>query len=340
MLGHNSFTPGFSARQNLQKQYVEELVPKVKFPLLFEITKNDRRHYAFGTYHLALEEEMPACLSSVIERCSIGMTENLGYIPEELKQDIFLTENSQLHQYLFTKFVNEDCRTEFEKNVRDVLQSFNIRVDNLNMLSPTLVVALFHTCIIRRSDPKKLVIDEALYRHFLEAGRIHHPLSVNVWPSILNMCKQSDSGIERCSEGLRIEESFSNMAEQINNYYLKPETRCLQVNKYEMIQKSHYMNDDLMDETVQGSVQNLTLPPEQLKKMNTEWVQTFLNLASKTSGSIFMACGMSHFYSKAQNEALPSILDILKTKGYQIRRVQQVDCINEQETAHYVKLGS
>lgn len=287
--------------------------PQVKYPLLYEVTKDGKKHHLLGTFHFAPLNYMPQYVLDIINASYFLITEGVTSMPGNFKTLVSsgpFYENFNCGDYL---------HDDFKKDIAKILELFSIESNDLNSLSLCFLRFLFGQFISQREVAEKLRMDDKLIKKFKSKTQPNEKniteLATDEIHKIIDHCAEIEKKLkEELPE--TIHSLLLDTCNQINDYYLSPNNR----EKNTPLQQeavSLFLNKNLHE-----------LGPHSLDHLfrlgwraayedkNHEWVSIFIK-NHESHDHMLLACGFDHLTCPEN-----SIVFLLQKEGFTVSYVQ------------------
>lgn len=310
----------------------------VKYPLLYQVSKDGRTHYVLGHAHPMPLEAMPGYVRDTIAKCSVLLSESIVDIPEAAKAKLFHQEPTKNS---FMPFLDDLIVQQLKTDLRPILASRGITEITLENISGTLLYQLFNMSIQRRMVKALPVIDETLIALFKQNHQPIFELNKTVDIDLFwKFCTETDAEIcsnmsidpddeDSCYLIERAQSKLADMAREIKEHY---QTGSLRIEALQKIERE-FMGEDLDTELHKKQMakelkeQSLFIETTCTQE-NKAWVTLFKELHQQGTDGMLLASGYMH--TLASDE---SLLNLLANEGFTISRVKAPEVTFENQFA-------
>lgn len=310
----------------------------VKYPLLYQVSKDGRTHYVLGHIHSVPLEAMPEYVKDVIAKCNLLLSEAIVDFPEGAQDKLFHqepTKNSFLH--LLDDLTIQRLKTD----LRPILAIRGITECALENISGTLLHQLFNMNIMKRMVQALPAIDEALISVFKQSHKPIFELNKSVdtdlfWQACMKtdaeICQKISVDPEDEDDSYLIDEAQSRLREQaqeVKDYYQNKIKRIERIQKMEQ----QFMCDDLdsdinRQQLIRELKEQALFIETTYAQENKAWLTLFTELHQQGTDGMLLASGYMHILGDET-----SLLQLLEKEGFSITRIHAPEVAFENQFA-------
>ncbi len=334
-----SLTYAFDTARSSQPA-VEDDTPElaVKYPLLYQVSKDGRTHYVLGHIHSVPLEAMPLYVKDTIANCNLLLSEGIVDFPEGAQAKLFHqepTKNSFLH------LLDDLTLQRLKADLRPILEIRGITECALENISGTLLHQLFKMNIMKRMVKAIPAIDEALISLFKQSHKPIFELNKAVDIDLFwKYCTDSDAeACQNMSIDPEDEDSYDLLdrarsalhtnAQEIKDYYQNKIKRIERIQKIEQQFMCEDLDSDINRQQLIRELKEQALFIETTyAQENKAWLTLFTELHQQGTDGMLLASGYMHVLGDET-----SLLQLLENQGFSIARVTAPEVTFENQFA-------